>query len=164
MTPEVQLIAISRPDGGVSIMHFVTKQQRSENDPGWTREATDEAIEAEIAKSGKGDHLGWRRIKTDDIPADRSFREAWAHDLTVDMDKARDIYKGVLRQARAPLLQALDVEYQRADERADAAAKQSVAAQKQALRDVTADPAIAAAKTPDDLKAVWPTALGQRAS
>lgn len=34
-----------------------------------------------------------------------------------------------------------------------------IAAKKQALRDVTADPAIEAALTPEALKAAWPEAL-----
>ncbi|MEJ0012348.1 MAG: hypothetical protein WDM94_06895 [Bauldia sp.] len=75
------------------------------------------------------------------------------------MDKARAIHCDRMRAARAPRLAALDIAYQRADESGDAAAKAAVAARKQALRDVTADPAIAAAETPDALKAVWPEIL-----
>ena len=56
-------------------------------------------------------------------------------------------------------LAALDVEYQHADERGDVAEKARIAAKKQALRDVTADPAIEAAQTPEALKAVWPDIL-----
>ena len=41
----------------------------------------------------------------------------------------------------------------------DTVAKAAVAAQKRVLRDVTADPRIDAAKTPDELRAVWPDAL-----
>lgn len=95
----------------------------------------------------------------EDIPNDRTFRNAWRTDLTVDMEKARDIWRDRIRAARAPLLAALDVEYQRADEAGDAAAKADVVARKQALRDATADPAIEVATTPDHLKAVWPAAL-----
>lgn len=97
------------------------------------------------------------------IPADRSFRNAWRHDgasLSVDMPAARGIHRDRMRAARAPLLAALDVAYQRADEKGDAAAKAVVADRKQALRDVTADAAIDAATTPDELVAVWPVILG----
>jgi hypothetical protein len=93
------------------------------------------------------------------IPADRTFRDAWNADLSVDMEKARAIHREALRQARVPLLTALDVAYARADEQGDTAAKQAVAAQKQELRDITADPAIDAAETPAQLKAVWPDVL-----
>jgi hypothetical protein len=101
-------------------------------------------------------------------PADRTFRNAWkikgksaegvehaeCADIEVDMPRAREIHKDFLRRKRVPLLEDLDIEYQRADERGDQQQKKAVAAKKQALRDVTDDPRIAAAKTPDDLKAV----------
>lgn len=105
------------------------------------------------------DAINPRFVAPEDVPTDRTFREAWKPDLTLDMDRARDIWRDKMRAAREPMLAALDIEYQRADERGDAGAKQSVAAQKQSLRDVTADPAIDAALTPDDLKAIWPACL-----
>lgn len=79
--------------------------------------------------------------------------------ITINMDKARDIHRDRLRAMRQPVLEALDVEYQRADEQADANLKADIAARKQALRDVTADPAIEAAKTPEELSAIIPEAL-----
>ena len=80
--------------------------------------------------------------------------------ITVNMAKARDIHRQRLREARAPLFNALDVAFQRAMETgADTA---EIVAKKQALRDVTADPAIDAAQTTDELKAVWPTVLGAK--
>jgi hypothetical protein len=94
---------------------------------------------------------------------DREFRSAWRFDggrLTIPIGPARDAWRDRMRRARAPLLAALDIEYQRADERGDANAKRDIAARKQALRDVPADPAIDAAKTPEQLKAVWPACLG----
>ena len=161
-SPDVQLVAIARPDGGVAIMQFVTCEYDKAGKPRWTRAATDEAIDAEIARS-RIPMVSWRRITRDDIPGDRYFRGAWSMNgggkVEVDMPRARDIQRDKMRRARAPLLAALDVNYQRADERGDAAAKQAITAQKQALRDVTADPAIEAAQTPDDLKAVWPASL-----
>lgn len=79
--------------------------------------------------------------------------------ITVNMDKARGIHRERLRAIRQPLLDALDVEYQRADESGDANGKKAIAAKKQALRDVTKDPAIDAAMTPEELKAAVPAAL-----
>ena len=49
-----------------------------------------------------------------------------------------------------------------ADEAGDVAAKAVIAVKKRALRDVTDDPAIAAATTPEALKAVVPAALLER--
>lgn len=79
--------------------------------------------------------------------------------ITIDMPKARNIHADVLRQERNALLEAADIAYMQADESNDALRKVSIAQHKQALRDVTADPAIAAATTPEELKAVRPAAL-----
>ena len=101
-------------------------------------------------------------IDPQSIPEDRTFRNALSCDggkLQHDMQKAREIHRDNLRRERAPLLAALDVEYQRADEAEDVGAKKEVAAKKKALRDVTKDPRIAEAKTCDELKAVWPECL-----
>ena len=57
--------------------------------------------------------------------------------IKINFDKAKAITKDRLRLERAPLLQKLDVEYQRADEAADATKKAEVAAEKQRLRDIT---------------------------
>lgn len=96
------------------------------------------------------------------IPEDRTFRQAWTFDgksIVTDMDKAREIKRDILRVERAPLLDALDVEYQKADEADDKDKKAAIAAKRQALRDVTKDAAIDAANTPEELKAVRPAAL-----
>ena len=53
----------------------------------------------------------------------------------------------------------VDVEFMRAVEAGDADKQAEIAAKKQALRDATSDPAITAATTPDELKAVVPSAL-----
>lgn len=77
--------------------------------------------------------------------------------ITIDMNKARDIHRARIRDARAPLFAALDVAYQRATE--TGADTSAIVAKKQALRDVTSDPAIDAAQTTEQLKAVWPAIL-----
>lgn len=90
-------------------------------------------------------------------PKDRHFREAWHWDdgqVAVHMGRAREIHKDNLREARKEKLAALDAEYMKADESGDSAKKQQIAAKKQALRDVTKHPAILAASTPEELKAL----------
>jgi len=82
--------------------------------------------------------------------------------ITVDMTKAREIKRDQLRAERRPLLEQLDVEFMRAQEQGDQAKTDEIAARKQALRDVTADPAIDAATTPDELKAVRPAILDEK--
>ena len=96
------------------------------------------------------------------VPADRTFRDAWIWDgsaIAHDMAKCREIHKNRMRHARKPLLEALDVEYMRANEAGDVAKRLAVVKKKQELRDVTADPRIESAKTPEELKAVWPECL-----
>lgn len=95
------------------------------------------------------------------VPTDKTFRAAWDADfsnppggkgvITINMGKARHILRRRLRDERALLLAALDVEYNRADEAGDAKTKATIAAKKQALRDATENPAIEAAATPDEL-------------
>ena len=77
------------------------------------------------------------------------------------MKKARDIQRERMWPARKTELERLDIdmEYQRADERRDNAAKWRIALEKQALRDVTDDLAIEAARTPEQFKRVWPKNL-----
>ena len=70
--------------------------------------------------------------------------------ITVNLSKAKDITKDRLRADRAPLLQALDVQFQRALESGSDTTE--IVAEKQRLRDITtlAD----AATTTDELKAL----------
>ena len=79
--------------------------------------------------------------------------------IKINMTKAREIKRDQLRAERKPQLEQLDVEFMRAQEQGDQAKADEIAAKKQALRDVTDDPAIDAATTPDELKAVRPAAL-----
>jgi flagellar basal body rod protein FlgB len=77
--------------------------------------------------------------------------------IGLDLSKAKDIHRDNIRAARLPLLQAKDLEFQRALESgADTAA---IVTAKQALRDAPAAAAIDAASTADELKAAWDTDL-----
>jgi len=73
----------------------------------------------------------------------------------VDMAKAREIHKTNIREARTPLLAALDVEFQKAQE--TSASTTDIVAKKQALRDAPADSGIATASDEAALKAQWKT-------
>ncbi len=76
-----------------------------------------------------------------------------------DMTKARLVWKDILRQLREPKLQELDLQYQLADEEGDAELKAEIVAKKRILRDCTADPAIAAATSLNDLRRTLPELL-----
>ena len=77
--------------------------------------------------------------------------------FSIDMAKAREIHKTNIRVARKPLLEALDIEFQKALE--TGASTTDIVAKKQALRDAPADSGIAAASTADELKAQWNTSI-----
>ena len=79
--------------------------------------------------------------------------------IKVNMDKAVEIKKDMIRAERAPKLESLDVAFMRAVEAGDAEKQAEIAAKKQALRDATNDPVINAAQTPEELKAAVPAAL-----
>ena len=75
--------------------------------------------------------------------------------FSIDMAKARELHKERIRFARKPLLEALDIEFQKALE--TGASTTDIVAKKQALRDAPADSGIAAASDADELKAQWKT-------
>ena len=68
--------------------------------------------------------------------------------ISINIDKAKAIKLDALRAERAPKLAALDLAFMRAVERGDLLAQASIAAEKQALRDVTKQP------LPDDVAAL----------
>ena len=83
--------------------------------------------------------------------------------IKINLDKAKEIQKDKLREARKPLLEKLDVDFVRALELGGDTA--SIAAQKQALRDVTniVTEAEITGTTVDEitteLKAIWNESL-----
>ena len=73
------------------------------------------------------------------------------------MAKAKEIHRKKIRTARTPLLEALDVDFQRALE--TSASTTDIVAKKQALRDAPADSAINSATNEAELKAQWNTSI-----
>ena len=73
------------------------------------------------------------------------------------MAKAKKLFKTRIREVRGQKLADLDVEFQKALETSSDTAE--IVSKKQALRDAPANAAIDAAKTPEELKASWDTAV-----
>lgn len=71
-----------------------------------------------------------------------------------DLTKAREIHRQYIRDIRRADLTQLDIDYLRADEVGDLAAKQTIAQQKQVLRDLPDDPRIDQASTIEELAAL----------
>lgn len=57
--------------------------------------------------------------------------------IGINVDKAKEIHKDIIREVRKPLLQSEDVTFIRAVEAGDTDTQAAVAAKKQALRDAT---------------------------
>lgn len=148
-------IFYTRPDGGLSIITpCIGIDEKITEDEALERSKKDIPIDATDVQI----------VEETAVPADRTFRDAWVSCVggcRVDMPKARNVHRNRLRMLRAPLLAKLDVDYMKAQERGDAATAAAIAKKKQALRDVTVDPAIDAAATPEALAAVMPAALEQ---
>lgn len=97
------------------------------------------------------------------VPTDRTFRGAWQFNgdaVEVDMAAALAIHKDKLRAERAPRLDQLDIDFMQALEAGTSTTQ--IATDKQTLRDITDDARLAAATTPDALKALdLATLLGE---
>lgn len=98
------------------------------------------------------------------LPAERTFRQAWTAGanpedgvISVDMDKARDVWREKIRIVREDEFSKLDAEFMKALETGNEI--KAIADRKKALRDAPADAAIEAAQTPEELKAVQPAGL-----
>jgi hypothetical protein len=152
-------ILIKMTDGTVRVMALLEEAaQAFEHDP-------ELVVSGEIKGWPEEDQkavASWRVVSEDDIPKDRTFRNAWcdvtpASTIDHDMIKCRGIWKDKMRAARKPLIEAADIEFMRAMEAGAPTA--DISTRKQALRDVTANPAIDKAKTPEELKTVWPACL-----
>lgn len=95
-------------------------------------------------------------IDSSKAPKERAFRNAWSLDskdnIIVDMDLAREIQLERIRAERKPLLEKLDVDYQRADEEGDSEEKTRIIEKKKILRNLTKDSRILSANTPEKLE------------
>lgn len=78
--------------------------------------------------------------------------------VSIDIDKAKDIWRDKWRQERKPLLENLDVEFMRAVESGDTTLQNKIGTQKQELRDIT-ETDLSEIDNIKDLQAVWPSAL-----
>ena len=92
---------------------------------------------------------------------DNDYFNAYEYDETdgakVNLEKAKAIQKDKWRAARKPKLEKLDIDFMKAVEAGDAQKQSEIAAQKQALRDVTNTPLDGT--TLEEIKAVWPAIL-----
>jgi hypothetical protein len=101
------------------------------------------------------------------FPQNRYFNDAWAlsedenHNqiVVIDVEKAKEVWKRRMREARAPIMTKMDAEYFMALEKQDTSGAANIATTKQLLRDVTKLPELLNATTVEEIEAVWPDYL-----
>lgn len=160
-------VAITLDDGSLAIMGFLTVGRGSvlpygatwRSEGWWERPANDANLFHEISRGfATGPQpVRYRLVSADDIPADRTFRDALADDgkeLTYNMPKAREMQRERIRRARVAKFAANDLAMMDAVVEGDQQKIEAAKARRQYLRDAPADPRIDAAQTVDELKAI----------
>ena len=78
--------------------------------------------------------------------------------ITIDISKAKEVWKDKIREARKSALEKLDVDFIKAQETSSDTT--SIVADKQTLRDLPSQ--VDTATTTDEIKAVWNNMLGDK--
>jgi len=78
--------------------------------------------------------------------------------ITIDITKAKEVWKNKIREARKPALEKLDIDFVKAQETSSDTT--SIVADKQTLRDLPSQ--VDTATTVDEIKAVWNDMLGDK--
>jgi hypothetical protein len=143
----MKIIAIKTNQGGLAL---TTPSVDSLNEEGL----------ANLASKVLSTATKYKIIDSNQLPlVDAMFFDCIEYDALVpNISLAKTIWYDAFRQARAPLLAALDIEFMRAVESGDTALQSEIAGKKQALRDVTS---IELPDTLEGIKATWPEILGQ---
>jgi hypothetical protein len=135
----------------------------------------------DIAKRDVPKGLPFKIVNESIVPTERTFRSAWELGqfipdgyglgkdseetestlmeitpsseplISVNMQKAIEIKKDILRRQRVALFEQLDVEFMKSIENADSLKQSQIVQKKQLLRDVTEHESIINAKTPEEL-------------
>jgi hypothetical protein len=186
---ECVMIAISETGGGVSFLQFNTRMTAGSLQPHeaeplgfvlsddgnfWVRSASDENIEKQMQfelQPTKNVYLrdlvrrnamaGRRVVQLADIPADRTFRNAWKDEgdkIGHDMDKARIIHMGRIRVRRDKKFADTGAGIKFPPE-LEALMSPERQAHLQELRDIPQTFDLTKYETPEALKAAWPEEL-----
>lgn len=112
---------------------------------------SDQNILEWLAKKQVPKDKEWRIVDISNIPNDRYFRNAWTDDeptetVDINLSKAKEIKKNILRSLRVPILSKLDIDFMRAQEVGDSQLISQIIQKKNDLRNVTNLP------MPDDIE------------
>jgi hypothetical protein len=103
-------------------------------------------------------HPGSKVVLASSLPT-REFRDAWTVDGGIDLDKAKNIWRNKIRVVRDKKLKELDIKWMKAMERGDIRVAESIASEKQVLRNLPDREEISRAETLEELKKFWPSVL-----
>jgi len=78
--------------------------------------------------------------------------------ITIDISKAKEVWKNKIREKRKPVLEQLDIDFVKAQETSSDTT--GIVADKQTLRDLPDQ--VDTATTTDEIKAVWNDMLGDK--
>jgi hypothetical protein len=78
--------------------------------------------------------------------------------ITIDISKAKEVWKNKIREKRKPVLEQLDIDFVKAQETSSDTT--GIVADKQTLRDLPDQ--VDTATTVDEIKAVWNDMLGDK--
>tara|TARA_R100001509_G_scaffold150246_1_gene109031 strand:- start:2168 stop:2584 length:417 start_codon:yes stop_codon:yes gene_type:complete len=121
----------------------------------WMMTPTGVLSDEETAEKDVPNGVRYKIIDDSDLP-DINFQGAWECDfaknenVTINLNKAKNITKERLRRERKPLLEAQDVLFMKAQE--SGSDTKTIVAEKQRLRDITKS--VDSCKTTDELKAL----------
>ena len=146
------------PDGTTSVLNPVLTCKNPATGKNFT-------IEEIAAKDVPAGITTYSIVDNSVLPSDRNFRNAWkatglgntTATVGEDIAAARELHKTNIRNARTPKLAALDVEFQKAQERSSGTAE--IVDKKRVLRDAPAAAGIATAANTTELKAQWDTSI-----
>lgn len=126
----------------------------------------------QIAQKDVPQDSPYKICSSTDLPQEGTFFDAWVYNenvpvvpITIDVERAHEIWKDEWRRVRNPILSRLDVEWMRAMEQGNTSLAQELANKKQVLRDVTSTflPQRDSGQSIDmfsiGLKSVWPECL-----
>lgn len=176
-TPDVVTVAVTRVDGGLTILRIVTTEFRPTTPEeraiglgprvaNWTIDPTPQYVESIIAKhnwQGPLAPVSWRFVPNDFVveTTDRTYRDAWKDDgpgkgIGHDMPKVRTIHLERLRGKRDRKLEELDKTWMRATGQGKKQEADAVEAERQRLRDgpVVWQAQLAVAQTVDEVRRV----------
>jgi hypothetical protein len=162
-SPETTLISITCADDSIVLFSFVTVEYLTSGAPRWVREDSIEEIEKEITKSTsswdkeKLPIKSWIKVNREDVPTDRTFRNALRHDgdkFHHCLVTAKNIKKAEIRREREALFLENDLKLRDAIIENNVDDIQKYVKIRNSLRNATSHPLIVNAKSINDLKDV----------